>query len=363
MTRKLPWRDGTSAKTSRMPPARDSATPTVRKRANAEIMNSDAGSKDSASPRASEPKVQGSLLKRCRLDSKPLEPLEESFMVEGLDGDDVYRMVEDEFYLTATKFTAHLHAAEYQRLQEEAKLQNAATIRNISRPVVGRMTDLVKKKQQRVSRLQRQKTVLNGFAGVVDGDDAAGTNPTTLFGLMESPRKKIPRLDHFVYGDAKSASKGRLAHQSSMRSSHLGSSPTHQRTSHNTMARNIQKSTHLESDDEDLDGPGQRSSPIPFRKHAITNSSRPTAHSKAYKAPEPAETTRQTPSTATNARPSSLVMQQVKTAVQSSDDDSDEALFGFQKRAKSRAQQKRVTPKNNNENRSRPIQDFIPGFL
>ncbi len=36
-------------------------------------------------------------------------------MIDGLEDDDKYRMVEDEFVATAGTFTAHLHAAEYQR--------------------------------------------------------------------------------------------------------------------------------------------------------------------------------------------------------------------------------------------------------
>jgi len=42
-------------------------------------------------------------------------------MIEGLDGDDVYMMVEDEFYATAQTFTAHLHRAAYKRLMREAR--------------------------------------------------------------------------------------------------------------------------------------------------------------------------------------------------------------------------------------------------
>lgn len=42
-------------------------------------------------------------------------------MIAGLDGDDVYMMVEDEFYATAQTFTVHLHRAEYKRLMREAR--------------------------------------------------------------------------------------------------------------------------------------------------------------------------------------------------------------------------------------------------
>jgi hypothetical protein len=38
-------------------------------------------------------------------------------MEVGLDKDDRYRMVEDEFLEAAKMFTQHLHAAEYQRMK------------------------------------------------------------------------------------------------------------------------------------------------------------------------------------------------------------------------------------------------------
>jgi hypothetical protein len=43
------------------------------------------------------------------------------FMKEGLAGDDIWVMVEDEFLATAKAFTAHLHHAEYQRLKALAR--------------------------------------------------------------------------------------------------------------------------------------------------------------------------------------------------------------------------------------------------
>jgi len=48
-------------------------------------------------------------------------------MIDGLGHDDRYRMVEDEFAQTARTLTVHLHAAEYQRLKDATKSQNAET--------------------------------------------------------------------------------------------------------------------------------------------------------------------------------------------------------------------------------------------
>jgi hypothetical protein len=42
-------------------------------------------------------------------------------MHEGYDADDIYIMVEDEFYTVAQTYTAHLHLAEYKRLVKQAR--------------------------------------------------------------------------------------------------------------------------------------------------------------------------------------------------------------------------------------------------
>lgn len=129
-------------------------------------------------------------------------------MIEGLEYDDGFRMVEDEFLATAQQFTAHLHAAEYQRLKDVAASQNAETIRQISRPVVGSKTELVKKKHERAELRRKQKEsrrrlLLNKATKREHSDDSSDTDDagdllprnTSLYGLMASPRKKAPRLD------------------------------------------------------------------------------------------------------------------------------------------------------------------------
>jgi hypothetical protein len=72
-------------------------------------------------------------------------------MEEGLDGDDAYIMVEDEFQAVAKGFTQHLHHAEYVRLKNLAKTQNASTINTISRPVdsITEMREETKKRRLR----------------------------------------------------------------------------------------------------------------------------------------------------------------------------------------------------------------------
>jgi hypothetical protein len=108
-------------------------------------------------------------------------------MLPGLDRDDRYRMVEDEFLATAQRFTAHLHRAEYDRLKRVAKSQNAATIRAIERPVVAglRKTNTAKRRQEAVRKVASQRKVLGDDRGAADDLPWMGTS---LQGLMDAPR-------------------------------------------------------------------------------------------------------------------------------------------------------------------------------
>lgn len=107
----------------------------------------------------------------------------------------------------AHKLTAHLHAAEYQRLKKLAQDQNADAIRDLSRPVNAPMTNRVKRRQT-VSSLQKQqraglKRALSRAqdADNDDDDDEADDLPWTgthLEGLMDSPRKKMVPLTRMI---------------------------------------------------------------------------------------------------------------------------------------------------------------------
>lgn len=121
-------------------------------------------------------------------------------MDEGIEHDDKYRMVEDEFHAVAQRFTVHLHAAEYKRQQKSVKAQKADEINSISRPVTGKMPDQTKRKLESIKRSKTQQNSVAALLNKKPGDtkdsddsDDAGDLPyvgTTLHGLMDSPRKK-----------------------------------------------------------------------------------------------------------------------------------------------------------------------------
>ncbi|KAI0555624.1 hypothetical protein F4679DRAFT_177054 [Xylaria curta] len=131
---------------------------------------------------------------------KPPQPPQENFMIDGIDGDDRYRMVEDEFLTTAQQFTAHLHAAEYKRLKDASELENAQMIKNISRPVVGQVTNLVKIKQERKALIKKQRLATRRLRKEDSGDESTDDHngswqKLSLRGLMESPGKRAKQPD------------------------------------------------------------------------------------------------------------------------------------------------------------------------
>ncbi|TPX09088.1 uncharacterized protein E0L32_001650 [Thyridium curvatum] len=220
MTRTLPWKRrgasnpvavkresnaSPSSSRGRSPIKRDPGRPSPTPKRERDLSRDDKkprsnlSLKRSAHSSSSEPPdwLTNSSPDRTPSTSPPPAPPTESLMIEGADNDDKYRMVEDELLATAKMFTAHLHNAEYQRLKKLAKSQNAETIKNISRPVTGNMTDLVRRRQTTLSRTARQRAgIKRARARVNDGDgdsdddegDAAFAG-TALQGLMASPRK------------------------------------------------------------------------------------------------------------------------------------------------------------------------------
>ncbi|KAL2259567.1 hypothetical protein VTK26DRAFT_6719 [Humicola hyalothermophila] len=187
MPRQLPWKVNATANQGSARP-RPGSTPSTN-RSPAPPHRSTPAPRARSTPRRS----LGLTPVRSPSTSPPPEPLEEEFMIEGIDHDDRYRMVEDEFLAVAGDFTRHLHAAEYQRLKNLAKSQNAETIQNISRPVTGDMTDLAKRRQDVLGKQRSGLAKVLGKRPARD-DSPPPQPPTSLQGLMNSPRKKAVPL-------------------------------------------------------------------------------------------------------------------------------------------------------------------------
>jgi hypothetical protein len=141
------------------------------------------------------------------------------FMDEGMEHDDKYRMVEDEFLTVAQKWTVHLHAAEYKRQEKMVKARNAETISSISRPVTDRMPDQTRRRVESVARSKTQRSAIEGLLGKkaaaddIDDSDEDGLPyvGTTLHGLMDSPRRKAASLSKI--GSARTATRAAAGFQ------------------------------------------------------------------------------------------------------------------------------------------------------
>ncbi|EQB52223.1 hypothetical protein CGLO_08193 [Colletotrichum gloeosporioides Cg-14] len=248
MTRRLPWarHDVDPART----PA-EAATKSSTSRSAATPQR--ATPKPKATPTPRNPKQQSSRLNgllrdRSASTSPPPQPIPEIFMVEGLENDDKYRMVEDELFTVAGQFTAHLHAAEYQRLKTQTKSQNAETIKNISRPVVGSLTEIARRRQEELLRKKKQREALRKAKKEANVDDESGDETsmpwhgTSLQGLMDSPQKKevpLTTLTRADSGTKKSLFGGVIR-------SHRRSAP---------MSRREVLEEETESESDDLGGP------------------------------------------------------------------------------------------------------------
>ncbi|EAW19132.1 uncharacterized protein NFIA_090900 [Aspergillus fischeri NRRL 181] len=122
------------------------------------------------------------------------------FFRSWFDKDDIYMMVEDEFYAMAQTFTKHLHYAEYVK-RKEAKLQNAAAIKDLARPTDGvtPRSEETKRKDAAAALSARQRAGLEKMGGKRpqldsdkeedDTDEDDGLAGTSLGYLMTSPRK------------------------------------------------------------------------------------------------------------------------------------------------------------------------------
>ncbi|PYH43950.1 uncharacterized protein BP01DRAFT_416957 [Aspergillus saccharolyticus JOP 1030-1] len=228
MPRTLPWLLDTPASSTRAPSSRD-FTPQPRRAGTtsssaAAAAPPSSAKKNALNPITTPPGSGGSRAhRRDFLRSSPTPPSSpihrcpsEEYLIPGLQNDDIYMMVEDEFYAVAQTFTQHLHYAEYvrrkkevkalQRQQQQEQLLRQAGNGSAIGDLVRRPTDGVtpvseesKKKEAREVLSARQKegleTMVAGGGRVVvssDGEDDEVDDAwvgTSLHELMVSPRK------------------------------------------------------------------------------------------------------------------------------------------------------------------------------
>lgn len=197
-------------------------------------------------------------------------------MEEGLDRDDAYIMVEDEFQAVAINFTQHLHHAEYVRLKNLAKTQNASTINTISRPVdsITTMREETKKKKEAQVQSMKHKNALQQIKAQTgrpksddedsDPDDNKADDPwvgTSLQGLMTSPKKSQTSLTGL--GGIKSSTRAAAGFSKAEKRTVQAALPfdlSPKRVLNGVTAKQPQlyDDTSTSGDDDDLDAPAAR---------------------------------------------------------------------------------------------------------
>lgn len=302
-------------------------------------------------------------------------------MTEGLENDDKYRMVEDEFFAVASRFTAHLHAAEYQRLKAQTKTQNAETIKNISRPVVGSLTELARKRQEELLRKKKQCEALRKAKEEAGVDDESGDETsmpwhgTSLQGLMDSPKKKEVPLTALARTD------------SGTRASTLFRGVMKPQKRSNALQRRKEIEEETEDDSDDLDGPVR----APVRQEIarggrLTESTTQASKSAPREATRPVARPFKAANTATvisNAGPTSRAREPPAARVASAsssndttpritttiagdddDDDNDDDLFTrFKNRTANSRQRRRGGGKKEDKTGHQEPVDIIPSFI
>jgi hypothetical protein len=145
-------------------------------------------------------------------------------MQEGLAGDDIWVMVEDEFLATARLFTRHLHHAEYQRLKKLARSQNASAIQNISRAVddTTPLSIESRKKLEASAQRKQQRNAVTNILGTKNGTEQDESESEE-----DDPWMRDPRLAGLMVQRENSAQLAAITGAKSKTRASAGYSQTH----------------------------------------------------------------------------------------------------------------------------------------
>lgn len=209
--------------------------------------------------------------------SPPPGPPDVEYMREGYAADDIWTMVEDEFYSTAQMFTQHIHHAEYVRLKKLAKSRGAGTLQAIARPTDGRtaQSDATKLKLEAEANARKIKA---GIKEIVKHEESDEENDEymqdpQLAGLMQGSQRAGPELA----GLAKAKSKTRAAAGFSKspqksrrtRNAEAVASTSERKPTAKESQRKPLEQDRSEDEDEDLDAPATKSArALPPRPHS-----------------------------------------------------------------------------------------------
>lgn len=180
MPRALPWKTDGAVKTEKTAVKKEK--PAARQYGHGyaasgdDIVNSDLDAVSTSTNEKKEPKK-----KRFRASSSsppPPGPPPVERIKPGFAADDIYMMVEDEFYSTAQLYTGHIHHAEYARLKKLHKSRGQEILAGLGRGTDGKteQSKALRSKMESLELAKKQKqTVRKLRADVESESDAEGS--------------------------------------------------------------------------------------------------------------------------------------------------------------------------------------------
>lgn len=130
--------------------------------------------------------------------SPPTDPPPVEFMRPGLDEDDIYMLVEDEFQTIAQSYTGHLHRAEYKRLmrlarEKKAEQERAGTDLLGGRRIPDNVSGETKQRLRRELLKERQSSELKSMwgVGVLNGSDEGESDEEAREAVLAREEKKV----------------------------------------------------------------------------------------------------------------------------------------------------------------------------
>lgn len=288
MPRKLPWLNQNTKTTAK---ANITPKPVKRPRIQTSDLNEESPS-SSASATYRENRRDDRQPSSSPIPVPDISPPSPEFMKEGVDADDAWVMVEDEFLGTANLFTQHLHRAEYQRLKELVGTQNELVTRNITRPVVSdaKVVGETAKRMEADAKSSSQRKVLQAITK--GKEDTPWMQDPRLAGLMNRPPASSALLASRTGAKAntRAAAGFAKAHPSPpprISQEKFTSTSSKSRPSGLAgLAREIEKpDTSDDDDDDDLDGPSHFRVPLrkPEKMHHPRERSFESAMTSQYK--------------------------------------------------------------------------------
>ena len=234
-------------------------------------------------------------------------------MREGLDADDIYIMVEDEFYATAKAFTQHLHHAEYQRLKKSAKMKSASAMSNMMRPTdsITVMREETKKRKEAEAKAMKYKAALEKIRALGvskrvrtgDSDDESDLETTknddpwvgtSLQSFMVNPSRdgtSLTGLDRIKSSTRAAAGYSKPDHRPTQSSKAFDLAPSKATFSKKTTGEPPRLSNDDDattSDDDDLDAPI-----LPRKAQPAIHTKPPASHPGQRRSPHLGTTTKQ----------------------------------------------------------------------